>query len=340
MFQQMLIALSVFLVIGLQSKVWGDDFFKGKTIDFVVAYSAGGSFDAYARLLARHIGKHIPGAPNTLVRNMTGAAGMLAANEIYNRVEPHGLTIGAFASPLILQHAMGNRAAQFDGRKFEWLGVPVPNHTVCSLRVDTGIKTVEDWYGYKRPVKIAAIGPGTSTSDVPKIIHVATGLPIDVIDGYRGGANARLAVESGEVDGYCGGWGTVRSIWRSALKQGTIRVVLQGTLKSHPELKDVPLALNHAKSEEGRRLLTVIDNSHRPQFPFSLSPGVPKNRVAILQKAFMDTLQDPAAIAEANKLKLEIEPIDAAETKELITSPYELTDAMIAKLKGILVPKR
>ncbi|MDH3445998.1 MAG: tripartite tricarboxylate transporter substrate-binding protein [Deltaproteobacteria bacterium] len=335
-----LIPLGILLTIVLTGSVRGDDFFKGKTIDFVVAYSAGGSFDAYARLIARHIGKHIPGAPNTLVRNMTGAAGMLAANDLYHRAEPDGLTIGAFASPLILQHAMGNQAAQFDGRKFEWLGVPVPNHTVCSLRVDTGIKTVDDWYGYKQPVKIAAIGPGTSTSDVPKMIQVATGLPIDVIDGYRGGANARLAVESGEVNGYCGGWGTVRSIWRSALKEGKIRVVLQGTLKPHPELKDVPLALDHAKSEEGRRLLTVIDNSHRPQFPFSLSPGVPKDRVSILQKAFMDTLRDPAAVAEADKLKLEIEPIDADETKELITSPYELPNNMIAKLKAILVPKR
>ncbi|HEX9455016.1 MAG TPA: tripartite tricarboxylate transporter substrate-binding protein, partial [Candidatus Binatia bacterium] len=185
-----------FVIVLIVSSQWpaGAQEYKDKTLTFVVGYSPGGSFDLYARVIARHIGRYLPGNPTRIVENMTGAGGIIAANHLYNRVKPDGLTIGAWASPLVLQHVMGNEAAQFDGRKFGYLGIPSPYDTVCMFNQQSGISKMDDWINAKRPQKISTIGPGTSTSDIPKLLKAALNLPMDVIDGYKGGADARLAV--------------------------------------------------------------------------------------------------------------------------------------------------
>src|SRR5437870_7287455 len=225
-----------------QRTIGAQDFYKDKTLTIVVGYSPGGSFDLYARVLARYIGRYLPGNPTRVVENMTGAGGMIAANHLYNRAKPDGLTIGAWASPLVLQQIMGNDAARFDGRKFGYLGVPSPYDTVCTFNDKSGIANMNDWFAAKRPMKISSIGPGTSTSDIPKLLKVALNLPLEVLDGYKGGADARLAVESGEVDGYCGSWQTVETVWRGAYESGKIRAVLQASLEPYSKYKDVPLA--------------------------------------------------------------------------------------------------
>lgn len=317
-----------------------EEFFKGKAVKFVVAYSPGGSFDLYTRLIARHIGRHIPGHPSAIVQTMTGAAGMIAANYVYNNAKRDGLTIGAFAAPLVLQQIMGNKAAKYDGRKFGWLGVPNPNHSVCSFNKKSGIKSMDDWFNAKRDMFISAIGPGTSTSDIPKILRVAIGLPIQVIDGYRGGARARLAVERGEADGYCGSWATVKAIWREPFQKGEINVVLQNTLESHPELKDIPLAIDYAKTPEARQLLKVANDTHLGQFTYSTPPGVLKDRLRILQNAFIGALRDPELLAEAKKLRLEVNPIDGPTTAKRLAGLFEMKPALIAKLKLIVLPKK
>lgn len=318
----------------------GQDFYKGKTIHFIVGYSAGGSFDQYTREIARHIGKYIPGNPATVVENMTGAGGIILANHLYNRAKPDGLTIGAWAAPLVLQHVLGNQAILFDGRKFGYLGVPSPYDTGCYFSKESGIKTMEDWFASKRPIKISSIGPGTSTSDVPKLMKAALNVPMDVIDGYKGGAEARLAVVSGEVDAFCGSWQATKTVWRSEMESGKIHLVVQITLKSHPELKNVPLAISYAKTDEARRFLKIADDSHGYQFPYSVPPGVPQDRLEILQKAFMETLKDPELLAESKKAYLEIDPIDGPTLAKTFAGLYDLDPAIIAKLKQLVVPKK
>ncbi len=314
--------------------------FAGKTVKLVVAYSPGGSFDLYTRLIARHLGKHLPGNPATLVQNMTGAAGMIAANYIYNTAKPDGLTIGAFAGPLVLQHVMGNDAARFDGRKFGWLGVPAPNHSVCSFNQKSGIKSMDDWFGSKRELFISAIGPGTSTSDIPKLMKAALGLPTKVVDGYRGGARARVAVEAGEADGYCGSLHTVKSIWREAFEAGRVNMVVQNTLNVHPDIKQIPRAIDYAKTPDARKLLEVADYAHRGQFPYSTPPNMPEARLKLMQKAFIDALNDPALRAEAKKLRLAVDPIDGAATLSSVNKLYGLESGLVARLKGIVLPKK
>src|SRR5262245_58793456 len=228
-----LFSRSALLLIGaLASPLHGQDNLKDKTLTFIVGYSPGGTYDQYTRLIARHIGKHVTGNPIRIVENMTGAGGIIAANHLYNRVKPDGLTVAAWASPLILQHVMGNDAIKIDGRKVGWIGIPGPYDTACHFNAQSGIKTVDDWFASKRPMKIGSIGPGTSLSDVPKLLKEALHLPLEVVEGYKGGAEARLAVESGEVDGLCASWQSTKVIWRNQVESGKINVVLQTTLKS------------------------------------------------------------------------------------------------------------
>jgi tripartite-type tricarboxylate transporter receptor subunit TctC len=316
------------------------DFYKDKTIRFIVGYSAGGSFDLYTRVIARHFSKHVPGNPTTLVENMTGASGIIAANHLYNIAKPDGLTIGAWAAPLVLQQIMGNEAVKFDARKFGYLGVPSPYDTVCTFNDKSGIATMNDWLNAKRPAKISSIGPGTSTSDIPKLLKTALNLPLDVLDGYKGGADARLAVESGEVDGYCGSWQTVETVWRSAYESGKIHAVLQASLESHPKYKQVPLAINYAKTDLAKQLVTVADSAHGAQFPYTVPPGLAKDRLELLQKAFVNTLKDPEFLAEANKSKLDIEVIDGPAITKKFAALFELQPATVAKLKEVLLPKK
>ena len=331
---------TVAILLGFAAAPQAQDTYKDKTLTFIVGYSPGGTYDQYTRLIARHIGKYLPGNPTRIVENMPGAGGIITANHLYNRVKPDGLTVAAWASPLILQHVMGNDAIKIDGRKVGWVGIPGPYDTACHFSQASGIRTMEDWTNSKRPMKISSIGPGTSLSDVPKLLKAALNLPIDMVEGYKGGAEARLAVESGEVDGLCASWQATKVTWRSQMESGKIRVVLQATLKSHPDLKKVPLAINYAKTEEARTLLRVADNVHVYQFPYSVAPGTPPERLQILQQAFIKTLRDRDLLAEAQKADLEVAPIDGPTTAKTFAGLYELSPTLVAQLKEILIPKR
>ena len=334
-----LLTLAVTSVFIGQWPVGAQDY-KDKTLTIIVGYSPGGSFDLYARMLARYIGRYLPGNPTRIVENMTGAGGIIAANHLYNRVKPDGLTIGAWASPLVLQQIMGNEAAQFDGRRFGYLGIPSEYETVCTFNQQSGIAKMDDWINAKRPLKISTIGPGTSTSDIPKLLKAALNLPMEVIDGYKGGADARLAVESGEVDGYCGSWNTVETVWRSAYVSKKIVPVLQAARKSQPKYKSIPLAISYAKTEEAREFLKIADDVHIAQFPFSVPPGMEKSRLELLQRAFMQTFKDPDLVSEAKRSQLDIGPVDGPALTKTLTGLYDLKPATVAKLKEILLPKK
>ena len=333
--------IGIGLFAGLVFTAGAAEFFKGKTITFVVGFSAGGGFDTYTRLIGRHISKHIPGNPQIVVQNRTGAGSLIAANYIYNRAKRDGTVIGNWIGPLVLQHVMGNPAAKLDGRKLGWLGAPTPDSGICALTKASGIKTVDDWFASKRPIKLGATGPGSTTDDAPKLIREAIGLPIKMIEGYGGTARMRLAAESGETDGGCWAWQSVKVTWRKGIESGNVRPVIQLTLKSHPELKHVPLAIKYAKTAAARELLKVADGPYSGMaWPYSLPPGVPKDRVRLLQKAFMDTLGDPALLKEAKKSGLEITPIDGPTITKMAADLYGLDRGLVSRLKELLVPKK
>ena len=337
----LVVIIGLALILGSSVLARAEEFYQGKTVRFVVGFSPGGGFDTYTRMIARHFGKHVPGNPTTVVENKTGAGSLVAANYIYNQAEPDGLTIGNWIGPLVLQQVLGNKAAKLDGRKFGWLGVPTPDSGVCVLTQASGIKTVEDWFASKRPIKIGGTAPGSTTDDVPKLIKVALGLPIQMVEGYSGTSKIRLAAESGEIDGGCWAWESIKPTWAKGIESGQARVVIQTMLQSHPELKHVPLASKYAKTEEARELLNVVNGPYGVLArPYSIPPGTPKERLEVLQKAFMETLKDSELQAEAKKAKLEIKPVDGPTVAKLMADLYNLKAATKEKLKEIVIPKK
>ena len=334
-----LLRLTVLAVIfGAGNTGAADDFYKGKAIRIVVGFSAGGGFDTYARAIVRHMSKHIPGNPGIVVENMTGAGSLIAANHVYKVAKPDGLTIGHFIGGFFLGQVLGQPGIEFDARKFEFIGAPVSDHVVCALTKASGITSVEKWLASKTPVKMGGLAPGTSTPDnATRILKGALGLPIQLVTGYKGTADVRLAADGGELAGGCWGWDSISVTWRKALDSGDVVIILQANRKNHPDLPNVPQAIKLAKSEESRKMIDVgIHGDSDIVRTFTLPPGTPKDRVQMLRKAFEATLKDPEFVADAKKSRLNVEHIPADEIERDIAGLFKLDPGLIGKLKDVL----
>jgi tripartite-type tricarboxylate transporter receptor subunit TctC len=331
------IVLGFVLLAVAPAKSASDDFYRGKNIRIVVGFAAGGGFDTYSRVIGRHMGKFIPGNPTFVVDNMTGAGSLIAANHVYKVAKPDGLTIGHFIGGLILQQVMGGSGIEFDARKFEMIGVPVKENVVCALRKESGITSMESWLAAKTPVKLGGTAPGSTTDDVVKILKEAVGLPVQLVSGYKGTADIRLAADSGELAGGCWAWESIKVTWRQALEAKNVVVVLQTIPKPHPDLPTIPLAINFAKTDEAKKLVEAgIHDTQVFTRPYVLPPGTPKERVQMLRSAFLDTLKDREFLAEAEKTKLDVGAVSGEEVEKIVSGLFKLEPALVAKLKAIL----
>jgi tripartite-type tricarboxylate transporter receptor subunit TctC len=323
-------------VLAGAAAAYAQEFYKGKTIVFIVGTAAGGGFDTYSRILARHIGKHIPGNPNTIVQNMPGAGTLIAANYIYNKAEPDGLTIGHFSGSMIFKHVLGDQGVMFDGKKFGWLGTPAPERHTCVLTEKSGIKTMEEWAASKRPVKIGSLGPGNATSAVPQLLRAVVGLPINIVEGFKGTADMRLAAEAGEIDGACWGWDSIKVTWAKAVESGFVRPLIQTTLEPHPDLPNVPVAIQQAKTKEGQDLLRFGFQAYGPSaIAYSVPPGMPKERLLLLQKGFMASMKDPDFLAETKKANLVVSPIDGPTITKIVADLYAVEPKLLSRFREI-----
>jgi tripartite-type tricarboxylate transporter receptor subunit TctC len=310
------------------------EFFRGKTVVVLVGTAAGGGFDTYSRMMARHIGKHLPGNPSIVVQNMPGAGQLIAANHLYNRSSRDGLTIGHFSGSMIFRHVLGDKDVMFDGKKFGWLGTPAPERHTCVVTEKSGVKTLADWSASKRPLKFGSLGPGNSTSAWPNLFKATLGLPVTVIEGFKGTSDVRLAAEAGEVDGACWGWDSIKVTWAKGLETGFVRPVLQAMLESHPDLTNVPLAIQQAKSKEGQALLRLAAQAYGPtSIAYSLPPDLPKDRVKILQTAFMATMTDADFLAEAKKSNLIVNPIDGPTIEQTVAELYRAEPKLLDRFR-------
>lgn len=316
-----------------------DSFYRGKTIRVVVATSAGGGFDAYTRTITRHMGRHIAGNPSFVVENMAGAGHLIGANHIYKAAKPDGLTIGHFQGGLFLEQLLGRAGIEFESMKYEFLGAPVSDNRACALTKASGIASVDQWLASKTPVKLGGIGGG-APDDIARMLAATTALPIQLIAGYKGTSEIRMAAESGELAGGCWTWDSMRATWTRAITSGDAVVVLQILSKPHRELPDVPLATKYAKNDEARQLIQVgIEEPAEYYRPYALPPGTPKDRVQLLRRAFLQTLKDPEFLADAQKAKLDVEPISGEELEKKISRMSKLNPSLVAKLRDILIPK-
>lgn len=333
--------LAVSLVAGAVPYAWSQEFYKDKTLRIIVGVSPGAQHDIYARLMTRYMPKYIPGNPPMIVENMPGAGGLVAASHIYHRVKPDGLTIGAYSGHMIVRHVLGHKGVTIDGRELGWLGAFVPASQVCTLTKASSIKTAGDWRAAKRPVVLGGLSPGSDTVDLPKIVAATTTLPIRVVEGFKGVADAIQAAHGGEIDGICFAWYGMRATWGQALEAGEVRVILQNVLEPVPELPNVPLVTNYAKDDVTRELLQAALKVYSPPvFVHSVAPGTPQDRLQILQNAFAHALKDPELLKTTEQMKLEIKPIDGPSLTRIFRELYKVAPELIAKIQKITLPTK
>lgn len=320
------------------------EFYRGKQISVVVGYGTGGGYDVYARLIARTLGKYMPGNPGVIVQNMPGAASLRAVNYLYNTAPRDGTVVGTFARDMPLLSIMGSPNARFDPLRLTWLGSSssYANDAYLLLtRTDAPVKSIED---ARRPGKPALVlgstGEGASGNDVATVLCDALSLNLKIVVGYPDSNAIFLAVDRKEVDGRFAGLSSVQSSHREWLQPGSgMQVLLQfGRATRHPAFPDIPTARELAKTDAARALIELVEAPYALSRPFAAPPGIPKDRVTALQAAFLRAHQDPQFLDEAARLKIDVSPIGGDDALDAVTTiaraPAELINHMKKLLAG------
>ena len=311
------------------------EFYRGKTIDLYIAYSAGGAYDLYARMISRHIGKHIPGNPTVVPKNMEGAGGLRLANFLYNAAPRDGTAIGATSRSTVFEPLLGNKAAQYDPAKFTWLGSANDEVGVCVSWHTSGIEHFDDLF--TKELTVGSTGFGDDTYQFPRFVNNVLGTRMKIIPGYPGGNDVSIAMERGEVGGRCGwSWSSVKPTRMNWVTEHKINLLMQFSLAKHADLPDVPLIMDYAKTDEHRAMFKFIFARQVMGRPYQGPPGIPADRLQVLQKAFMDTMVDQEFLAEAEKGKFEIRPVSGAEIGKLVADVLN-TPPELAAMAGALM---
>jgi tripartite-type tricarboxylate transporter receptor subunit TctC len=311
--------------------------YQGETMRIAVGYSAGGGFDLYARTIARHLGRHIPGEPDVVVENMPGAGGVVMANALYRTLPQDGTYIGAVIGNVFLLDVLGTGNTEFEGQNFQLIGAPHSQRTVCLVHESAGVSSIDELGERDSALIMGGTAPGNTLVDVPRLLAGVANQPVEVVTGYDGTAEIRLAMEQGEVDGGCWGWESMVATMAEELEAGVFIPLVQSGYSPHPDLLDVPLFQELVDSGPDRDLLEVgIDVPAETLRTFMVGPDVPEERVRILREAFAATFEDPEFLAEAETQELEIDPRDGEELQRLVGRFYELDDDTVARLAEIL----
>ena len=307
-------------------------FYRGKQVTMLIASGAGGGYDAYARALARHMGRHIPGNPNIVPKNTPGAGGLIAANTLYNSTAPDGLTFGALTNGAAMDPLFGETAARFDGQKFAWLGSMGKLENICVTWKGKSSSITRIEQARTREVTVSATGATGNSAIMPKIVNQFLGTKFKVIGGYAEGAGQTLALERGEVDGICGlSYSTLKASRPDWFRDSKLNIILQIGLEKLKDLPNVPSAIDLVSDPDSKKVLELILIRQEMGRPFALPPGTPADRVAILRQAFTDTLKDPAFLAEAGKLQLEIDPLTGPQIADLLKTAYSAPNPIVTR---------
>jgi tripartite-type tricarboxylate transporter receptor subunit TctC len=319
------------------------DFYKGKTVRIIVGFSAGGGYDAYSRLIARHLHKYIPGNPNIIVENMAGAGSILAANNVYNVAPKDGTVIGNISGPIILEQLFGTPAVQFDMAKFRHLSVPVGETYLFIVTRKPGVAKFEEVLGPKGKQVVVGAIPGSTVEHAPLMVRDVLGANLRLVTGYKGTADVRLAIDSGEVEGFFNTWTSAKITSLDKFKGGEWLVLAQLGDDPIPDLPfaNVPTIPLLAKNDEQRQLLrfgTSVPNQFGKVYV--MAPGVPQERAAALEVAFAKTFADKELLAEAEKGRLEIDPVGAQQTQKLVTEFLGMSADLKGKLQKLIRPSK
>jgi tripartite-type tricarboxylate transporter receptor subunit TctC len=311
------------------------EFYKGKNVDLYIGYSVGGGYDIYARLLARHMGKHIPGNPTVVPKNMEGAGSLRLANWLYNVGAKDGSVFGIIGRGTGFDPLLGHKGAQFDATRYTWIGSANDEVSICVSWHSSGITRFEDLL--TRELTVGGTGASADTDQFPRIMNGLLGTRMKIVTGYPGGNDVGLAMERGEVSGRCGwSWSSVKVTHPDWLRDKKINILVQLALAKHPDLPGVPLVVDLATTEEQRLIFKLIFARQVMGRPFLAPPGLPAERAAALRQAFMDTMTDKDFLADAAKTQLEITPVPGDKMQELVKTVYQ-TPAEVARKAAALL---
>ncbi len=304
-----------------------DEFYKGKTISLLIGFGVGGEDDLWARTIARHLGNHIPGNPTVVPQNAPGSGGLLVANQLYNTVPKDGTVIGLMNRGIPFEPLLGGQGDQFDALKFNYIGSPGRDTTVCAARKDADVKTMQNLY--TNELTVGGTGSGADTAVYPQFLAALLGMKFKIILGYKGSHDVQLAMERNEVQGIC--------LAYDSLERGTlarahqINVLLQASLEPDPRLTGIPYGLEFAPKSEERAALQLFFTRASIGRPFVAPPGVSADRIATLRQAFDGTLHDPAFLDDAEKQKLRVVPITGQQIGDLIANAYKTPPAIVKR---------
>jgi tripartite-type tricarboxylate transporter receptor subunit TctC len=319
------------------------DFYAGKQISLLVGTTAGGGYDAYGRLVARHIGRHIPGQPAVVAKNMPGAGGLASANYLYNRAAKDGTEILIVQNGLPFERLFQTlspegKNALFDATKFGWIGSATQTVFVTVTWHASGIRTLQD-----ATAKETILGASTPSADsyiLAMLSNNLLGTKFKVVHGYAGATEVSLAVENGEVQGEAGkDWTTLTATKPQWIRDRLINILVQMGMRAHPDLKGVPMAIELAKSPQDRQIMEVVFAKYGMARPFFTAPGVPPDRLALLRRGFDATMSDPIVIAEANKLGMELSPVRGEDVEALVAKMMATPDGLAARARDVLKPR-
>ena len=317
------------LAVAVASPASAQDIFKGKEINLYVGSGVGGPYDAYARLIARHLGKHLPGNPSTVVQNMPGASGRRLMGYVTNVAHKDGAAIATVQRALPFDPLMGVDA-HFDVEKLTWLGSANSETNVCMAWHTSGVATIEDLC--TRGMVVGSSGPSSTDSIYPNVLNFLHGMKFKVVEGYKAATETHIAMERGEVDGRCGiSWDTLQALNADWLRERKIRILLQIGLDKVADLAGVPSVFDLARTEEQRQIWALWAAPNKMGRPFFAPPGMAAERAALMRDAFDATVKDPDLRAEAANMKLAVAAIAGSEVAALLKQVYATPKNVVAK---------
>ena len=327
-------------VIGVASQAAAqtpEEFYKGKSIDLVIGYPPGGSNDTWGRILARHLGRHIPGKPNIVPKNVPGAGSFLAVNQVFNISPKDGSVIGIGAPTMPLDEKLGSQGVRFKTAELNWIGRIDSLINMVFMWKTSPVKTFAD--AQKIESTLSGTGAGSTVSIYPTVMNNVFATRFKLIMGYRGSNEAMLAVERGEVEGHSTSWTALKVAHPDWIRDKNVAILVQFSLKRHPELPDVPTAVDLARSDEERAILAAIMNAAEVGTAFFTTPGVPADRLTALRRAFDATMTDADFLADVEKTRLGVSPLPGEELQKLVAEVSNLSPALLEKVRAAYTTK-
>jgi tripartite-type tricarboxylate transporter receptor subunit TctC len=306
-----------------------EEFYRGKSVDLIVGFSPGGGYDVYARMIGRHMGKYIPGQPTIVTKNMEGAGSTRLANWLFTIAPKDGSVFGSFARGVPLDPLFGNPGPQFkDATSFSYIGSANDEVSICGANKSAGVSNFVDLT--TRELVVGGFGVGTESEQHVKLMNAVLGTRIKLVKGYPGGNDVNLAMERNEVQGRCGwSWTGIRAQYMDRVKDGSLVILVQNSLAKHPDLPDVPVVMDIAKTEEERQMLRLVLGPQKMGRPIMGPPGIPPTRLEALRRAFDKTMKDPDFLREAERAQLEISPITGEEMEKIIVDAYKTPPELV-----------